>query len=109
MNAKFLKARTVPYALRGPIEEELYCLEREGIIEKITHSKWATLIIAEPKPDGRVPLCGDFKVTVNQTLSVDKYPLPKIDLLATLAGGKQFTKLDLTQAYLQLELQLHPQ
>ena len=107
-NAKFLKARTVPYALRGPIEEELDRLEKEGIIEKITHSEWATPIVAVPKPDERVRLCGDFKVTVNQTLSVDKYPLPKVeDLLATLAGGKQFTKLDLSQAYLQLEL--HPQ
>ena len=36
---------------------------------------------------------------------MDQYPLPKVDdLLATLAGGKHFTKLDLKQAYLQLEL-----
>ena len=42
------------------------------------------------------------------TLSVDQYSLPKVeDLLATLAGGKKFTKLDLTQAYLQLAL--HPE
>ena len=33
------------------------------------------------------------------------YPLPKAeDLFATLAGGKNFTKLDLSEAYLQLEL-----
>ena len=45
---------------------------------------------------------------MNQSLTVDQYPLPKVeDLLATLVGGKQFTKLDLTQAYLQLEL--HPE
>ena len=60
-----------------------------------------------PKSDGRVRLCGDFKVTVNQALQVDHYPLLKVeDLFATLAGGKQFTKLDLSQAYLQLKL--HP-
>ena len=105
---KFFKARSVPYALRVPIEEELDCLEREGIVDKVTHSEWATPLVAVPKPDGRVRLCGDFKVTVNPSLSVDQYPLPKVDdLLATLARGKKFTKLDLTQAYLQLAL--HPE
>ena len=44
-------------------------------------------------------------VTINQVLSVDQYPLPKPeDLFLTLAGGTVFTKLDLSQAYLQLQL-----
>ena len=57
-------------------------------------------IVAVPKPDGRVRLCGDSKVTLNQSLNIDQYPLPKADdLFDTLVGGKKFTKLDLTQAY----------
>lgn len=104
-SSKFIKARTVPYALKSAIEDELDRLEREGIIEKISYSEWATPIVAVSKPDGRVRICGDFKVTVNQSLGVMQYPLPKVeDLFATLDGGKKFTKLDLTQAYLQLEL-----
>ena len=92
----------MPYALRSHIEEELDRLKREGIMEKVTHSEWATPIVAVPKLDGWVRLCGDFKVTVNQSLSVDQYPLPKVDdLFATLAGRRKFT------AYLQLEL--HPE
>lgn len=44
-------------------------------------------------------------MTVNQVLDVEQYPLPKPeDLFATLAGGKLFSKLDLSQAYLQLLL-----
>ena len=58
-------------------------------------------IVTVPKPDGRIRICGDFKVTINQALSVDQYPLPKPeDLFTTLTGGQKFTKLDLSQAYL---------
>ena len=36
---------------------------------------------------------------------MDRYPLPKLEtLLATVSGGKWFSKLDLTNAYLQLAL-----
>ena len=42
---------------------------------------------------------------VNSALHVDQYPLLiSEELFATLAGGKQFTKLDLSNAYQQLPL-----
>ena len=42
---------------------------------------------------------------MNEVSKLDRYPIPKIeDLLTKLAGGKQFTKLDLRHAYQQLEL-----
>ena len=40
------EAHNIPFALRGTIKEELDHLEREGIIEKVTHSEWATPIVA---------------------------------------------------------------
>lgn len=44
--------------------------------------------------------CGDFKLTVNKALRLDKYPIPKIEnILTGLAGGKSFMKLDMCQAY----------
>ena len=104
---KFFKPNTAPYAIREAVEDELDRLEREGILEKVTHSEWATPVVVVPKADGSVRLCGDFKVTINPLLKADQYPLPKAeDLFAILAGGQRFTKLDLSQAYLQLEL--HP-
>lgn len=42
-------------------------------------------------------------MTVNLALHINQYPLPKPeDLLAMLAGGQKFSKLDLSQAYQQL-------
>ena len=95
---RFFKPR--PFAIRNAIGHELDCLEKQGIIQKVTHSEWDAPIMAVPKKDGKFRICGDYKV-----MSVDQYPLPKPeDLFVTLAGGKVFTKLDLSQAYLQLQL-----
>ncbi len=102
---KFYKPRPVPFSIKEAVGEELDRLESEGIIERVNHSDWATPIVAVPKKNGKFRICGDYKVTVNPVLQVDKYPLPKPeDLFATLAGGKKFTTLDLSQAYLQFEL-----
>ena len=44
-------------------------------------------------------------MTVNQVSMVDTYPLPRVEELFTaMAGGKVFSKLDMSQAYLQLQL-----
>eukprot|EP00079_Xenopus_tropicalis_P035743 XP_017949514.1 PREDICTED: uncharacterized protein K02A2.6-like [Xenopus tropicalis] len=56
--------------------------------------------------DGSVRICGDFKVSINPVLQSDKYPLPLIeDIFASLAGGLKFNKIDLAQAYLQMEVE----
>lgn len=102
---KFFKPRTVPYAIRGTIEDKLNHVEHECILEKVTYSELETLILAVPKADGCFWICGDFKVTVNQSLNVDQYLTPKVeDPFTTLPGGMKFTKLDLSKAYLHLEL-----
>ena len=103
---RYCKARNVPYALRDKVEKELDRLAQEGIIEPIQFSDWAASIVPVLKSDGEsLRICGDFKVTVNQVSKLDKYPIPKIeDLFAKLAGGKTFTKFDMSQAYQQLLL-----
>ena len=104
---RFCKARNVPYALRDKVEEELSRLERDGIIEPVEFSDWAAPIVPVLKGNGQnVRICGDFKLTVNKASRLDTYPLPRIDdLYASLAGGQSFTKLDLKNAYLQIELE----
>jgi hypothetical protein len=102
---KFFKPRSVPYAIRGAIEKDLERLETLGVIEKVNYSDWAAPIVPVPKADCSVRICGDYKVTVNPVLQVDQHPVPKVeDLFASLAGGKKFTKLDLSHAYQQVLL-----
>lgn len=102
---KFCKARPVPYSLKALVEEELNNLEKQGIITPVQHARWAAPIVPVMKKNGRVRICGDFKVTINQALDMDSYPIPRIEeLFAALSGGKYFSQLDLSQAYLQLEL-----
>lgn len=101
----FIRARVVPFKLIPLVERELENLEKVGVIEKVTTSTWATPIVPILKRDGTVRICGDYKTTVNPHLVVDDHPLPTVDeLLAKLSGGKRFTKLDLKQAYLQMEI-----
>ena len=102
---KFHKARSIPFALKEKVGLELQKLEELGIISAITHSERAAPIVPVMKQNGNVRICGDYCVTVNQVIQIDSYPLPKIEeLFAKLSGGKYFSKLDMSQAYLQLQL-----
>ena len=103
---KFCKARNVPFALQDAVKLELDRLENEGIIRSIPHSEWASPIVLVPKPDGSIRLCADYKHTVNPQIISDQYPLPTAEeLFAKMKGGEMFSKLDLKNAYLQVELE----
>lgn len=102
---RFFKPRSVPYSMKGKVEEELERLQKLGIIEPVQFSRWAAPIVPVLKEDKTAWICRDYKLTVNQVSKLEEYPLPRIDdLLATLAGGKLFTKLDMSQVYQQLLL-----
>ncbi|GFV09424.1 uncharacterized protein K02A2.6 [Trichonephila clavipes] len=103
----FCRVRTVPFALKGRIENEIDRLEKEGIIEKVDSSEWATPVVPVVKSDGSIRLCADYSVTLNPNLIVPQHPLPRLDeIFGSLNGGKQFTKLDFKHAYLQMKV--HP-
>lgn len=76
-----------------------------GRISRTDRSEWASPIVIVPKADKSIRICGDYKVTINQSVEEETYTLPNTeDLFATLAGGTLFTKLDLSHAYQQLQL-----
>ena len=107
---RFFKARPVPLARQQKVEEELKRLEDAGIIRPVSHSEWAAPIVVVPKNNGELRICGDFRLTVNKASALEQYPLPKVDeLLTKLSGCSVFSKLDLRQAYNQVELDAESQ
>ncbi|CAK1581237.1 unnamed protein product [Parnassius mnemosyne] len=95
-----MRARSVAYALRAPVERALHDMVRDDILTPVDRSDWATSIVAVVKKDGNIRICADYKLTLNKVIEVDRYPLPKVeDVLARLHGGEKFSKIDLSQAY----------
>ena len=101
----FRKARPIPYALQDKVNADIDRLVDMGVLSPVEYSEWATPIVPVVKKDHTVRICGDFKTTVNPVLEVDIYPQPRReDLFASLAGGQKFSKLDMSNAYLQMEV-----
>ena len=101
----FKKAYQVPFAIRDRIKAQLQTGIDKGVFTVVKSSEWASPQVNVVKPSGDFRLCGDYKVTVNQVLKSDPYPLQSAnDLFATLNGAKYFSKIDLTDAFQQLKL-----
>ena len=101
----FRKARTVPYALKERIEETIDKMVADKILTPVDHSQFASPIVPVLKPDSTVRICGDYKSTLNINLETKQYPLPTVDeCFHPMRGGKQFSKLDIRQAYNHLAL-----
>ena len=101
----FRPKRPVPYAALQMVDEELDRLQKLGVIQPVNYSSWAAPIVVVRKANGSVRLCADFSTGLNDALATHQYPLPlPEDLFAKLNGGKLFAKIDLSDAYLQIEV-----
>ena len=99
------KARPVPYALREKVDAELNRLLEDGVIKPVEFSDYAAPIVPVLRANGRIRICGDYKLTVNKVVLADKHPIPNIeDLYAKFAGGKLYSRIDLRNAYEQILL-----
>lgn len=102
----FYKAAPVPYASRHKVDAALDDLLDQGVIEPVRFSDYACPIVVVNKPDGKVRICGNYKLTVNKILKVEQYPIPTFeDMMQEMQGGISYTKLDLSHAYHQVELE----
>jgi hypothetical protein len=101
------RCRRLPFHMRSMVEQELKRLLDNDIIEPASGpTSWASPIVVVPKPNdpGRVRICVDMK-EANKAIIRERHPMPTLDDLAEhLTGCSVFSKIDLRQGYLQLEL-----
>lgn len=101
---KYCKPRPLPFTLKAKVETELQRLVDADVLCPITSSEYATPIVAVLKKCGSIRICGDYR-GLNKNLEIERYPLPRIEELFTeLQKGNRFSKIDLSQAYMQLKL-----
>ena len=72
----------------------------------MTFNEYGTPVVPVRKqPSGAVRVCGDYSVFINGQLETHRYPMPlPEDLMRRLDGTHYFSKVDLADAYNQIEL-----
>ncbi|XP_061509571.1 uncharacterized protein K02A2.6-like [Anopheles gambiae] len=101
----FCPKRPVAYAVQDMVDKELDRLAERGIISPVDYSEWAAPVVVVRKANGNVRLCGDYSTGLNSALRPHEYPLPlPEDIFAKLAHSKLFSKIDLSDAFLQVEV-----
>ena len=95
----------VPYTALPLEDKELKYLEERKVIIPVTYSQWAAPIMVVKKADNSIWLCADFSTGLNAALEDHQYTLPvPEDLFTTFNGGTSYAKLNLAEAYLQVEV-----
>uniref|UniRef100_A0A914HFX2 RNA-directed DNA polymerase n=1 Tax=Globodera rostochiensis TaxID=31243 RepID=A0A914HFX2_GLORO len=101
----YCRPRPAPYNTRLVVEAELDRLQAMNVIRPVEHTSWAAPIVVVKKASGSTRVCADFSTGLNNALRLHQHPLPiPEDIFATLNGGRVFSQIDLSDAYLQVEL-----
>nr|XP_049467005.1 uncharacterized protein K02A2.6-like [Anopheles coluzzii] len=102
----FRPKRPVAYAMFQAVDKELERLENDGIISKVDYSEWATPIVVVRKSNVTIRVCGDYSTGLNDMLQPHQYPLPlPQDIFASLSTCTVFSQIDLSDAFLQVEVE----
>lgn len=95
--------RRCPAPLEKVVDDKIDEMLQQGIIEKVNGvSKWVSPLVIAPKGDVRI--CVDMR-RANMAVERENHPLPTMeDFLPHLGEAKIFSKLDIKQAYHQVDL-----
>lgn len=101
----FRPKRPVAYSVYQAVDDELDRLEQLRIITPVDYSEWAAPIVVVRKANGSIRICGDYSTGLNDSLQPNQYPLPlPQDIFVKLANCKVFSIIDMSDSYLQLEV-----
>jgi hypothetical protein len=97
--------RRIPFNLRDKVEKKIKELQEGDIIEPVEGpTPWVNPVVIVPKANGNIRLCLDMR-RANEAIVRGRYPIPTVDeLLQSMNGSHLFSRLDLRDAYHQLEL-----
>lgn len=97
--------RRAPVHLERKLEEKLDSLERRGIIERVNEPcQWVSALVPVLKANGEVRPCVNMR-PANKAIVRENHPLPTCEQMwALLSGSKVFSKLDIKDAFHQIEL-----
>ena len=99
--------RRIPYHMRKEVSKKLEKLLKQDIIEKVIDqpTPWISPIVCTPRKDRGIRLCVDMPAA-NEAIERERHIMPTIqDFKVEVNGSKFFSKIDLKQAYHQLELE----
>lgn len=96
--------RRIPVALEKAVDARIDELLAQGIVERVNEpSKWVSPVVAVPKGDD-VRICVDMR-RANDAVERENHPLPTIeDFLPHLGKAKMFSRLDVKNAFHQVEI-----
>ena len=77
----------------------------QGVLEKIndvsSNITWTSPIVHIEKPNRKLRIYGDFKISLNKYIDYLPYPLPTFnDIIEKIKGGTLYSVIDLKDAYL---------
>lgn len=96
-------SRPIPYALRPAVREQIQQMLADDVIE-ISSSPILNPLTVVRKPSGDIRICVDARRVNQFTIADHERTPPMNELLQRFHGAKFFTSLDLSSAYLQIEL-----
>ena len=99
--------RRIPFSLREKVEQKIAELEKADIIEPIEGpTPWISPIVCVSKPHNpeEIRMCVDMRMA-NTAIERERHLTPTItEVIADVNGSKIYSRLDLNQAYHQLEI-----